>query len=194
MPVNTPRSSSRKPALLTALSLGALLVGCATVTPYQPLDNGQGYSDQRLESNRYRVRFAGNQQTPKETVQNYLLFRAAEITLRQGHDYFVAIDQQTDEDTTQYQTVSFGTGFGSWRWYPFGTVGVSTTRGNSQYMAEANILTFAGDKPAADPNAFDARQIVENLGPTVIRPESADKKSGALLFKDTDETTEQAAQ
>ena len=155
-----------------SIVLAVACAGCATVTPYQPVQRGEGYSEQKLEDNRFRVRFAGNRLTPKETVQNYLLFRAAEITLQNGHDYFVTLEQETDKETTQYQTISFGTGFGRWYWYPFGTVGVATTRAATEFVAEAHILTFAGEKPANEPGAFDARQIVNNLGPRIVRPTS----------------------
>ena len=49
----------------TTLSLGAVvgllaLAGCTAPTPYQPTADGYGYSEQQLESNRYRVTFSGN--------------------------------------------------------------------------------------------------------------------------------------
>lgn len=153
--------------------LATVLAACATATPYQAMDNGRGYSDQKLESNRYRVRFSGNSLTSRETVQNYLLYRAAELTLAQGADYFITVDRKTDESSRQYQTFSFGTGFGHWYMHPFSSVGVSTTSSSSEFMAEASILTFAGDKPADNPNAFDAHQIKANLEPMIKRP--ADK-------------------
>lgn len=152
------------------LVLCAALTGCAAITPYQAMDRDGGYSEQKLEDNRFQVRFAGNRQTPRDTVQNYLLFRAAELTLQNGHDYFVTLHQDTEASTTQYQTISFGTGFGRWRWTPFGAVGVATTRAATEFIAEAQIRTFAGTKPPANPDAFDARQIVRNLGPSIIRP------------------------
>jgi hypothetical protein len=42
-----------------------------------------GYSDQQIESNRFRVSFAGNSLTARETVERYLLYRAAELTVQQ---------------------------------------------------------------------------------------------------------------
>lgn len=156
--------------ILSAAAL--LLAGCATATPYQTMKRGQGYSDQQLESNRFRVRFAGNGLTAKDTVQNYLLYRAAEVTLAQGHDYFLTVDRLTEKESSQYQSFSFGAGFGRWYASPFGTVGVTTTEVSSEFMAEASILTFAGKKPADNPNAFDARQIKANLESLIVRPKA----------------------
>ena len=165
-----------KSSLLILSAATLLLAGCATATPYQAMQKGQGYSEQQLEANRFRVRFAGNRSTSRDTVQNYLLYRAAEVTLAQGHDYFVTVDQQTEKETRQYQTFSFGTGFGQWYSYPFGSVGVSNTQESTEFMAEASILTFAGEKPADNPNAFDARQIKANLEGLILRPQP---KSGS---------------
>ena len=40
------------------------------------------------EENRYRVSFAGNSATSLQTVDDYLLYRAAELTVQTGHDWF----------------------------------------------------------------------------------------------------------
>ncbi|MEX2641945.1 MAG: MotA/TolQ/ExbB proton channel family protein, partial [Acetobacterales bacterium] len=80
--------------LLVAALLG--LTSCASPTPYQPMTDGQGYAQQQLEENRYRVTFSGNTATPRETVENYLLYRAAEVTVERGYDYFVLADNQVE--------------------------------------------------------------------------------------------------
>ena len=74
----------RASALLSGLVLLGMLAGCAQPTPYQPATEGYGHSEQQIEDNRYRVSFAGNDLTPADTVQNYLLYRAAELTLGKG--------------------------------------------------------------------------------------------------------------
>ncbi|MFT4046301.1 MAG: hypothetical protein QM661_06340 [Solimonas sp.] len=51
--------------LAPAVLLAAVLAACATVTPYQPAGDGYGYRSQMLESNRYRVSFAGSSATPR---------------------------------------------------------------------------------------------------------------------------------
>ena len=85
-----------KRLVLTALAGAALLSGCATPTPYQPLGAPTGvrggFTDQQIERNRFRVTFAGNQFTSRQRVENYLLYRAAErplskqiLAMLQGH-------------------------------------------------------------------------------------------------------------
>ncbi|MCY3224116.1 CC0125/CC1285 family lipoprotein, partial [Acinetobacter baumannii] len=39
-----------------------------------------------------------------------------------------------------------------------------------RFEANAEIVLGRGPKPAGDPNAFDAREVIQNLGPQVTRP------------------------
>lgn len=156
-----------RPAVLLA---AAFIGACATATPYQPMDHGQGYAEQRIESNRYRIHFAGNSSTPKETVENYLLFRAAEFTLAQGYDYFVAERRATDVETHYFQ--SAGAGFGYY-WHPRLMLSAGTIQTLNEFDAYADVVLFKGDKPATELRAFDAREVVENLAPLIRRPAAA---------------------
>lgn len=153
-----------------ALCLSLLLGACATVTPYQPEKDGQGYTDTKLESNRYKISFAGNSMTPKQTVENYLLYRAAELTLASGYDYFVVAQQGTDSETRYSQT--FSGGFGGFYWGPRSALGlgVGTSIPSTEYQAEANIVMFKGKKADADVKAFNARELKSNLEARIVRP------------------------
>lgn len=182
-------------AVATALTLG--LAACATPTPYQPNVRGQstqgGYSEIRLEPNRFRVNFAGNSLTSRETVEGYLLFRAAELTVQSGYDWFAIVDRDTDKKVRSYVEPDpfyrpwygsygfwrpswryYGSGFG-WRgWDPFwgdpfwaDRVDVRTIE---KYEAAAEIVMGKGAKPADDPKAFDARAVIDNLRPRVQYP------------------------
>jgi hypothetical protein len=169
---NAVSRSSIRSVLASALAIG--ISACATSTPYQPAHHGLGYSEQRLETNRYKIMFAGNAETPRRVVETYLLYRAAEVTLQNGYDYFVLTDQSTDKETSYTQT--FSGGFGSYAWYPYSywqpsaAVSGAESMPRSEYQAQASILVFKGSKPAADPEAFDARDLKANLEPTIVRP------------------------
>ncbi|MDT0497681.1 hypothetical protein RM530_09935 [Algiphilus sp. W345] len=152
--------------LLSAITISA----CSTTTPYQPLRNGYGYSDQKLESNRYRISFSGNSSTPRDTVENYLLYRAAELTLQSGNDYFVLVDNSTEADTRYRQSINAYSGFGHYYWYPSVAVSSGDSYPITSYEASANIQVFSGEKPADNPQAFDARDVRANLQPLVTLP------------------------
>ena len=168
----------RKPrtALAAAAAVLAVLTACAAPTPYGPEQNGKGYAQQQLEEARYRVSFAGNSLTPRETVENYLLYRAAEITLESGNDHFRVVDQDVDEKTRFRTTLSgFGHGFHrfSYRHRFFGTsFASSTTRPITSYEAYANIVVVPGEKPSEDDRAYNARDVIEKLSPTIVRPQT----------------------
>jgi hypothetical protein len=185
-------------AVVAGLGIAALLSACTTATPYQPNIKGQavtgGYSDQRLEADRYRVTFTGNSLTSRETVEGYLLYRAAELTVAQSYDWFTVVDRQTDHSQRTYVDPDpfyrpwYGPSYGFWRpswryagpgygwrsWSPYwgdpfwaDRVDVHTV---DKFEASAEIVMHKGAKPEGDVKAFDARAVMTNLGPRVQRP------------------------
>ena len=87
--------------VLMAMLAACVLSACATQTPYQPASADRyGFSEQRIETNRIRITFRGNALTDRETVETYLLYRAAEVTIASGQDYFIVADRGTDAQTT----------------------------------------------------------------------------------------------
>ena len=175
-----------KPVLLAATAALALSA-CVTATPYGPAGQGSryGYSDMRVDENRFRVAFAGNSVTSREQVEMALLLRAAEVTLESGHDWFATVNRATDRDVRYRASPDpfyydrYSPFWGpSWRYYrrgfwspwydPFGPD--LDVREIDRYEATAEIVVGDGPKPAGDPNAFDAREVIQNLGPRVARP------------------------
>lgn len=175
-----------KPVLL-AVTAALALSACATATPYGPAGQGSryGYSDMRVDENRFRVAFAGNSVTSREQVEMALLLRAAEVTLESGHDWFATVNRATDRDVRYRASPDpfyydrYSPFWGpSWRYYrrgfwspwydPFGPD--LDIREIDRYEATAEIVVGDGPKPAGDPNAFDAREVIQNLGPRVARP------------------------
>ena len=190
---------SRKSALLAALALcAATLAACATPTPYQPNVPGQavsgGYSEVRLENDRYRVTFKGNSLTSRETVEGALLYRSAELTVSLGYDWFSVVDRQMDRKARTYVEPDpfyrpwYGPAYPYWRpsWRYYGPAyGWRTwdpywgdpfwadrldVRTVERFEATAEIVMHKGQKPQGDVRAFDARAVLENLGPTIKRP------------------------
>ena len=181
--------------VIAALACGTLLglTGCETATPYQPLNTAHaaagGYSDHQIEANRFQVSFSGNAVTSRETVERYLLYRSAELTLAQGYDWFAAAGRSTDKKTRTFAEPSaFGCGYGPgwcggfwgprWRYYRHGAWGAwDPWMGQpldvmeiTQYTASAEIVMNKGPKPAGDLNAFDAREVLQHLGQDLHRP------------------------
>lgn len=166
--------------LMLAAALG-LLAACATATPYQPATTDRyGFEEQRIEDNRIRITFRGNTVTDRETVETYLLYRAAELTLESGRDYFIVANRDTEEHS-RLQGTGYRPRFAFDYWYfsprrgwspwydPFWNE-PSSYREVTRYEAIAEIAMFSGSKPADDPNAFDAREVQANLAGRIVRP------------------------
>lgn len=177
--VEMDRSFNRCRLIGMALTCAVMLAACGTPTAYQPASKGLGYAEQAIEDDRYRVTFAGNSLTTRETVETYLLYRAAEVTLERGYDHFLVVDEETERSTTYHSTI---TGLGGHRafhsyhyGYPFGIsgIGTATVRPRDRYTAFANIVMRDGPKPVDDPVAYDARDVLERLGPTIIRGQAS---------------------
>ncbi len=177
--------------LAAILSLGVALAGCETATPYQPLRPGNaqagGYSDTRIEANRFRVSFQGNGMTSRTTVENYLLYRAAELTLSEGYDWFEAVNRSTDKHTETYGDPIgpgpywrpywryYGGRYGWRSWDPYiggpfwgDDIDITTVE---KYQTEAEIVMGHGPKPEGDHHAFDAHQVTANLSSKIVRPQ-----------------------
>ena len=175
-----------KPVLLAATAALALSA-CATATPYGPagVNSRFGYSEQRVDADRYRVSFSGNSVTSRDQVEMALLLRAAEVTAENGYDWFSTVNRATDRDV-RFQAIPdpfyrdrYSPFWGpTWRyqrrglWSPWGDPFGRDfdVREIDRFEASSEIIMGRGAKPAGDPNAFDAREVVQNLGPRVTRP------------------------
>ena len=187
-------TSHRRFAGIAAAPIVAALMlsACTTATPYQPLQRGAkvsgGYSEQRIEANRFRVTFSGNSLTSRERVENYLLYRAAELTTQAGYDGFTMVTRATDPRVRTTVSRPFGPGpwgwWGpSWRyrhggywhsWDPWGPgpfwaddIDINTV---TNYEASAEIVMFRGRRPD-DPASFNAREVMQNLSGTIELPQ-----------------------
>jgi len=207
--------------LLLAASV-VVLTACATTTPYQPASKPgafDGFSQTLIENDRARVSFAGNSLTERETVENYLIYRAAELAVERGFETFTLTERDTEEKTRLRSTgSSFGrSSFGRFNDpffnYSFFRPGFGWSRGSrfssfggfnrgigfrnrgfgrrgfgfgnrfhdpffsdfnvreiTKYRATAEVR-FGRFKRSGDDNSFNAREVLENLGPTITYPE-----------------------
>lgn len=184
-----------------ALASLALLGACATATPYQAAtDSDRGFTEQQIESDRWQVSFSGNSLTERQTVETYLLYRAAELTAEQGFDHFRVVKRDTDEDS-RLVPLGFSSGrydpfysgfycnyrfygahsgrfftprrsaFGPYYGDPFGYgFGGPEYREIVRYEANAEIILGRGDD-VADADVFDASEVLDNLSNRIVRPE-----------------------
>jgi len=184
---------------MLACGLAILASGCSTrATPYQPLHSSSaisgGYSETRIDEEHFRVSFAGNRLTSREQVESYLLYRAAELTLLNGFDYFEIEDREIEHQIERQARRDplydpwYSPYHRSWRpywryyrqdhgwyhWYPYFGDPFWATRYDmrtiERFEASADIRMCCGVAPEDDPRVFDAREVTEKIGPKIERP------------------------
>jgi len=203
---------------IALIATAVILTACATATPYQPsanTDMRNGFSELQIEKDRVKVTFDGNSLTDRQTVETYLLYRAAELTKGAGYDYFVLTDRATDKET-RIQDTGFNDpyyGFFNYSYFhprygwssayyrpyyhPFfrssrshfgGRLGAYDPfydrwgssfdyREITRYRASAEVKFGRGDKPSDMDNAFNAGEVLVNLGDKIVYPEIKEPKN-----------------
>jgi hypothetical protein len=167
--------------ILPAGALALTAAACAGSTPYQPLVPERGrYSEDRLVENQYRVMFTGNGRTAPARVEQLLLRRAAELTLKSGYDWFRPTNRVVEGKIRTIQTsrgpvrVSQGPGYSSWDNY-----GAFYTRSGLGFLkpiwrrinppsgeaveVSAEIVLGRAPMPPIE-GAVDARQLLRRAG------------------------------
>ncbi|MEX2408892.1 MAG: hypothetical protein WD489_07275 [Rhodovibrionaceae bacterium] len=184
------------------LAIALALAACTAPEPtrYQQSESGEegfGYSEKWLDEATYEVRFAGNRLTERQTVENYTLFRAAELAREKGYQSFALLERTVEENTTEkdyydspgYYGSPFHYGPYGWghpyHYHPssFGYPGYLRSRHGAwpprrvtqtTFAAVATVALFTGTPPEEAVKTYDAATILQELGPEVVRPEPAE--------------------
>ncbi|MEE9572653.1 MAG: hypothetical protein V3W20_06395, partial [Candidatus Neomarinimicrobiota bacterium] len=99
--------------LFNLFLISLLFIYCST--PYQPKGMLGGYTEVNILGNLYRVEFEGNQHSKPNKIQNYLMYRCAELTQEKGYNYFVIVSEERhfDEYSVRPEVVAPGKNRGS---------------------------------------------------------------------------------
>jgi hypothetical protein len=158
---------------LSLTAIGGLLAACTTGPEYKPRGEGEriGYTDERLSSNRFRVTFSGGTRTERAQVEDYLLRRAAEVTLQSGFTHFV-FDQRDTEAKTYYRA-AFDTYSLGWDWRRYGRYrpsywsnwdyGRADAVPVTRYSAYAEIVMLTAAEAARNPRSIPADEVLRRL-------------------------------
>lgn len=97
---------------LIAISMTITLTACSSSPVYRPADSDGdvGYRVTELTEDKYRVTFRGSRSTSADSVRDFALLRAAEVTLQNGSDWFEVLrsdstSQQRDRHSTSSDVV-----------------------------------------------------------------------------------------
>lgn len=162
-----------KRLILPALAALSLTACASAPTLYQPAAGPQavGYSEYRIESDRYRITFRGGPGAPPEQVSDYALRRAADLALANGYDWFRVSDRFIREAAPNNGPrigLGVGGGGGNYGWHGGSSVGVGlgtsfNLGGGPALAATIEVMFGRGAKPAGA-DVYDARDIRRSLG------------------------------
>lgn len=157
------------------VAAGLALTACTSLAPYGPQmgPGGQGYAEQRIESNRFRVTYNGV--GAPGPVADMALLRAAELTTAEGYDWFEVTQRWIDgrPDSAGGMRPSVGVGYGSSSYggrygsYRSSGVGVGVGlnfSGPSPTSTTLEVVMGRGERPDR-PDAYDARGVQDSLRP-----------------------------
>ena len=172
------------------IAAGLALAACTTATPYQPQStenpSAGGYSEQQIEGDRWKVAFTGNSLTARDTVERYLMFRSAQLTVQQGYDWYETVDRHTEKKSSYsvdpdpyfagwpgpywglYRGRGFGWSYGYWDSPGFAPTDIQEI---SRYTATVEITMGHGAKPR-EPNAYAAQDVIDHLKGSIKYPKT----------------------
>ncbi len=150
--------------LPAALGL-ALLSGCETTGGAPPV----GPTATAIEAGRYHVTFRGVSGASGPEIEDRALLHAANLALGQGYDWLRVTGRTGGYAAPTSPQITFGVGGGSFGQSGGVSVGGSrTVGGEPTYVADLEVVFGKGPKPGLD--AYDARSVVETLGPRLAPP------------------------
>jgi hypothetical protein len=163
---------------MIALTL-VFLSACSTMQPYAQAvsANSAGYSERRIEADRFSVTYRARGAADAALVQDYALLRAAELTTQNARDWFWVDRRTLDQGDSASPGPSIGIGIGGGSYGRRSGVnvgiGVNIPVGPPPppraRAATLEIRLGEGVKPD-DPNAYDAHAIAANIRARVLAP------------------------
>ncbi len=156
---------------LAPLVLAVTLAGCTTPTVFAPLQtpSGSGFSETRIESDRWRVTFRGGSDAGRDRVADLTLLRAAQLTLQQGDDWFRVTERYGQALPPRGPTLSVGAGSSDYGWRGGSSFGVGVggiPLGGGPLLSQTlEIVMAKGDPPRGDPTVYDAHQVSASIRP-----------------------------
>lgn len=158
----------RKLTMKNIFCLLAMLTVIGCTTPYQEMGIAGGVSASQIDSRTVIIRARGNGYTSTDTIRDYALMKAAEVTKEKGFDRFIILDG-SNENKSSYAQISPG-------------------QANTQFFGSSMTTTY--NAPAAIPihkasteitirmfyldelkdyntNSYAANEVIEYVGPRI---------------------------
>ncbi len=154
-----------------------MLTGCTNQSMYRPASHsGYGYQETTISDERYRVHFKARGDN-RIKAMDFALLRAAELTHRQGFDWFIVVSRDTlidRENASPRSSISARSGHTTTRSCgllgcttqskPSTQMGIGLSFGDSNREIESilEIKMGRGVRPEQI-DSYEARDIIDNL-------------------------------
>ncbi|MBA6251724.1 CC0125/CC1285 family lipoprotein [Colwellia sp. MB3u-55] len=153
-----------------------LISACASQPDYRPATKGSsGYSEQKITSDRYRVQFKIISNSVADAA-DYALLRSAELTQKQGFDWFVVTNKETFVESQKVEVASaFGLshqqrierrcGLFNCETYqrPHSEIGIAFNSGNNRKEVHSILEIRMGKGIMPNESTYSAFDVIENL-------------------------------
>lgn len=164
------RFTSKIVLSLGCLATATLLAACSTPTRYEPaMKRGEsGFTESRIEQNRYRITFRGGSGEPVQRVRDLALLRAADLAFAANYDWFEVVNSYDEAFEGPGPSIGLGVGGGNYGRSSGVDVGVSTGFKLSGPVRASTIEVLMGNGPRPDrPSAYEAKAIRQSIGATL---------------------------
>ena len=167
--------------------MAVALLGCASAfgPSYRPrgANESVGYSDEQIAPNRFRVSFAGPAGSKLVEVEDLLLRRAAEITIKHGYTHFVFNTRRIETNlrgrrAPEMWNPDLGLLFDCGRDGPrpeynidMIAPGYCPSTPILQYVASSEIVVMKAEEASRNPLALAAREVLARLAPSELAGE-----------------------
>ncbi len=154
--------------VLSALLLG--LAACTTPTVYAPMakPGTSGYSESRIQSDRWRITFRGGSDAGRNRVSDLALLRAAQIAVEQGYDWFKLTERYGEVSPPRGPILSIGGGtasYGRGGGVDVGAgVGGIPLGGGPTISETIEVVLGKGELPH-EPDVYDAHDVARSIKP-----------------------------
>ena len=155
---------------LVAIALTLALAACTTPTVYAPMTKPgtSGYSETRIQSDRYRITFRGGSDAGRNRVSDLALLRAAQIATGQGYDWFRVTERYGEMIPPKGPILSIGGGTSSYSRGGGvdigGSVGGIPLGGGPTISETIEVLLGKGPAPH-EPDVYDAHDVARSIRP-----------------------------
>ena len=153
--------------LLTAILVFA---GCTTPSIYHPVQDGSGFTEERVSGTVYRVTFQGDAKSSRSAVEDMLLLRMAELTELAEMDHFtVVLDEticETEVRTSSTTSCKYEHSMNENLPFMMLTESMLSDEGlvSKSYEAKAMFIMGHGVVTSDTPSSYVAKDVISELG------------------------------